>query len=149
VSPAAIALTPYAAMQVTTVMLPSYRETSLPGGGAFALDYSAKDVTATRTELGLRNGKSFLLTDSVLSLRGRLAWAHDYNTDRSASATFQALTGASFTVDGAAQPHDLALASASAELGWRNGFSIAATFEGEFSNVSRSYAGRGVARYTW
>ena len=30
-----------------------------------------------------------------------------------------------------------------------NGFSLAATFEGEFSNVTRSYAGKGVARYAW
>jgi len=32
---------------------------------------------------------------------------------------------------------------------WRNGFSLAATFEGEFSNFSRSYAGKGVVRYAW
>jgi hypothetical protein len=32
---------------------------------------------------------------------------------------------------------------------WRNGWSAAAIFEGEFSDVSRSYAGKGVARYTW
>ena len=32
---------------------------------------------------------------------------------------------------------------------WLNGFSLAAIFEGEFSGVSRSYAGKGVARYTW
>ena len=32
---------------------------------------------------------------------------------------------------------------------WLNGFSLAAIFEGEFSNVSRSYAGKGVARYAW
>ncbi len=30
-----------------------------------------------------------------------------------------------------------------------NGFSLAATFEGEFSDVTRSYAGKGVARYAW
>jgi hypothetical protein len=30
-----------------------------------------------------------------------------------------------------------------------SGFSLAATFEGEFSGVTRSYAGKGVARYTW
>jgi hypothetical protein len=30
-----------------------------------------------------------------------------------------------------------------------NGWSAAATFEGEFSNVTRSYAGKGVAQYQW
>jgi hypothetical protein len=32
---------------------------------------------------------------------------------------------------------------------WLNGVSLAATFEGEFSDVTRSYAGKGVARYAW
>ena len=32
---------------------------------------------------------------------------------------------------------------------WINGISLAATFEGEFSDVTRSYAGKGVARYNW
>jgi len=59
------------------------------------------------------------------------------------------LPGASFIVSGAAQAHDAALATASAELKWRNGFSVAATFEGEFSNATTSYAGKGVARYIW
>jgi hypothetical protein len=32
---------------------------------------------------------------------------------------------------------------------WKNGWSAAATFEGKFSNVTSSYAGRGVVRYQW
>jgi len=30
-----------------------------------------------------------------------------------------------------------------------NGFSLPETFEGEFSDVTRSYAGNGVVRYQW
>jgi hypothetical protein len=37
----------------------------------------------------------------------------------------------------------------SAEMKWLNGFSLAGTFEGEFSNVTESYAGKGVVRYSW
>ncbi len=39
--------------------------------------------------------------------------------------------------------------TASIEMKWRNGWSASATFEGEFSNVTSSYAGKGVARYVW
>jgi uncharacterized protein with beta-barrel porin domain len=74
---------------------------------------------------------------------------HDYNPDRAVAATFQALPGASFVVNGAAQSSDAALTTASAEMKWMNGWSAAATFEGEFSNVTRSYAGKGVVRYAW
>ena len=37
--------------------------------------------------------------------------------------------------------------SAGAEARWINGFSVAATFEGDFSNVTESYAGKGTIRY--
>jgi uncharacterized protein with beta-barrel porin domain len=89
------------------------------------------------------------MQDAILTLRGRAAWAHDFNTDRNIAATFQTLPGASFVVNGAAPAHDAALATASAEMKWLNDLSLAATFEGEFSGVTRSYAGKGVARYAW
>jgi len=89
------------------------------------------------------------MTDSIFTLRGRFAWAHDYDPDRSIGATFQTLPGASFVVNGAAQASDSALVTASVEKKWLNGWSAAATFEGEFSDVTRSYAGKGVVRYNW
>ena len=67
----------------------------------------------------------------------------------SIAATFQSLPGASFVVNGAAQASDAALTTASVEMKWLNGWSAAATFEGEFSDVTRSYAGKGVVRYQW
>ena len=57
-------------------------------------------------------------------------------------ATFQTLPGASFVVNGAAQAADSALITASAEMKWLNGWSAAATFEGEFSNVTRATPAR-------
>ena len=74
-----LGLTPYAAAQVTTTRLPAYAETVVSGANAFALSYLAKDVTAPRTELGLRSDKSFAVNDAMLTLRGRAAWAHDFN----------------------------------------------------------------------
>jgi len=32
---------------------------------------------------------------------------------------------------------------------WTNGWSAAATFEGEFSEITRGYAVKGVLRYAW
>ncbi len=142
-------LTPYAAGQFTTFTLPAYAETVVSGSNAFALAYAARSVTATRSELGLRTDKSFAMQNAVLTLRGRAAWAHDFNPDRSVAATFQALPGTSFVVSGARAAADSALTTASAEMKWLNGWSAAATFEGEFSHVTKSYAGKGVVRYAW
>ena len=144
-----VGLTPYAAAQFTTFDLPAYAEQVVSGANTFALGYASTSVTTTRSELGLRADKSYAMQNAVLTLRGRAAWAHDFNPDRAVGATFQALPGASFVVNGARQASNSALTTASAEMRWINGWSTAATFEGEFSDVTRSYAGKGVLRYAW
>jgi T5SS/PEP-CTERM-associated repeat protein len=144
-----IGITPYAAGQFTTFDLPAYAEQAVTGVNTFALAYASKSVTDTRSELGLRSDKSYAMPDGILTLRGRLAWAHGFNPGRNIGATFQTLPGASFVVGGAAQASDSALVTASVEKKWLNGWSVASTFEGEFSQLTRSYAGKGVVRYAW
>ncbi|GAA0018116.1 autotransporter-associated beta strand protein [Bradyrhizobium diazoefficiens] len=144
-----IGITPYAAAQVTNFNLPNYSEVSLNGGGLFALNYAAQSLTDTRSELGLRTDKSYAMQNGVLTLRGRAAWAHDYNPSRAVTALFQTLPGTSFVVNGARVDADSALLSASAEMKWLSGFSIAGTFDGEFSGNVTSYSGKGVFKYTW
>ncbi|WP_441259526.1 autotransporter outer membrane beta-barrel domain-containing protein [Bradyrhizobium sp. 521_C7_N1_3] len=142
-------VTPYAAAQVTTFHLPGYGETALVGSNQFALSYTAQDTTNVRTELGARTDQRFLVSDGVLTLRGRLAWAHDTNTSRLVSAAFQTLPGAAFTVNGAQPAADSALVGGRAEMKWRNGLSLAGTVEGEFSRSTQTYTGKGTVRYEW
>jgi autotransporter-associated beta strand protein len=144
-----IGITPYAAAQVTNFNLPNYSEVSLNGGGLFALNYAAQSLTDTRSELGLRTDKAFAMQNGVLTLRGRAAWAHDYNPSRAVIALFQTLPGTSFVVNGARVDADSALVSASAEMKWLSGFSVAGTFDGEFSGNVASYSGKGVFKYSW
>ncbi len=149
----AIAVTPYAAAQTTTFYLPSYAESATSGSNQFALSYASQTVTATRGELGARFDKTMPLAmpwrDALLTLRGRAAWAHDWNTGRSATATFQTLPGATFVVNGAQPAAYAALISAGADVAWGNGWTVAANFDGEFASTTRSYAGRGSLRYAW
>jgi autotransporter-associated beta strand protein len=142
-------LTPYAALQATSFMLPGYGETATSGSNQFALTYASQTTTDVRSELGARADKSFLMPDGVFTLRGRAAWAHDSNTNRPINATFQTLPGASFTVNGAQASPNSALVTTGAEMKWRNGISLAGTFEGEFSHTTQSYAGKGTVRYAW
>ncbi|WP_438279030.1 autotransporter outer membrane beta-barrel domain-containing protein [Nitrobacter sp.] len=144
-----VGITPYTAGQFTTFDLPAYAESVLSGANTFALANHAKSVTDIRSEVGLRTDKSYPVQDAILTLRGRLAWAHDFNPDRTVAATFQTLPGASFVVNGAAMASDAALVTGAAEMKWIDDWSVAATFESEFSNVTRSYAGKGTIRYVW
>jgi autotransporter-associated beta strand protein len=144
-----VGITPYAAAQFTAFSLPAYAESVVSSANTFALAYGARSVTDTRSELGIRADKSWAVPNAILTLRGRAAWAHDFNPDRAINSTFQALPGASFTVNGARQASESALTTASIEMKWMNGWSAAGSFEGEFSDLTRSYAGKGVVRYAW
>jgi outer membrane autotransporter protein len=141
--------TPYAAVVAQSFHTPSYAETDLNGGG-FGLAYAARDATDTRSELGGRYDKQIKLdSTTVLALRGRLAWAHDWISNPSLTATFQALPGASFIVNGAAPAKDSALVSAGSELRLQGGVSLAAKFDGQFARASSTYAGTATVRYAW
>jgi uncharacterized protein with beta-barrel porin domain len=87
--------------------------------------------------------------NAVLSLRGRLAWAHDWIGAPNLLPVFDALPGASFLVQGATPAKNAALTSAGAELRLRNGMSLLAKFDGEFASHSQTYAGTGTVPYTW
>ena len=120
------------------------------GSSAFALAYDSQSTTTTRIELGSWFDTSYVLDDdSTLTLFGRAAWAHDWYSDPSVTATFLSLPGASFTEFGAAPVHDSLLTSAGAQISFSNGVSLAGSFDGEFAEHSQSYGGTARLRYTW
>ena len=129
--------------------MPAFAESVVSGTPNFALNYAAESVNDLRSELGIRSDRSLAMSNGILTLRGRFAWAHDFDPDRAIAATFQGLPGASFVVNGAAQARDSALITASAEQKWTSGWSMAATFEEQLSDVSRTYAGKGIIHYRW
>jgi autotransporter-associated beta strand protein len=145
---AAIAVTPYAALQMQKYSAPSYSEADL-GAGGFGLNYSATNATDVRNELGARLDAPTSLGGMPFVLRGRVAWAHDSIGSPALNATLQSLPGASFTVHGAPIPRDTALASVGAELRIANGWLVSAKFDGEFAKGSQTFAGSAAIRYTW
>jgi autotransporter-associated beta strand protein/T5SS/PEP-CTERM-associated repeat protein len=142
-------IAPYAAIQAQSFRTPTYSETDVNGGG-FALGYNGRTATDTRSELGARFDRLLALNpNAALALRARLAWAHDWVSDPTLAAVFQALPGASFIVNGAAPAKNSALTSAGAELRLANGVTLIGKFDGEFASRSSTYAGTGTVRYTW
>jgi autotransporter-associated beta strand protein len=142
-------LTPYAAIQSQRFHTPGYSETDLNGGG-FALGFDSRNATDTRSELGGRFDRLLLLNpEAALTLRARVAWAHDWVSDPTLVALFQTLPGASFIVNGATPAKNSALVSEGAELRLANGVALLAKFDGEFASHSSTYAGTGTVRYTW
>jgi outer membrane autotransporter protein len=123
-------ITPYAAIQAQSFHTPGYSETDLTAGG-FALGYNARTASATRSELGARFDRLLLLNpEAALTMRARLAWAHDWVSDPTLAALFQTLPGASFAVNGATPAKNSALTSAGAELRLANGVALIGKFDG-------------------
>jgi outer membrane autotransporter protein len=144
-----VGVTPYAAVQAQSFRTPGYSEVDASGGG-FGLSYNSRTGTDTRSELGSRfDHVAAFDRNAVLTLRGRLAWAHDWVSDPALAAAFQALPGTGFIVNGATPAKNSALASAGAELRLVNGVTLSGKFDGEFARGSQTYAGTGTIRYTW
>jgi outer membrane autotransporter protein len=141
-------MTPYSAVQAQNFLTPDYRETDFNGG--FGLAYNANNATDMRSELGARFDKQIVLDRmAMLALRAKLAWAHDWVSDPTLAATFQALPGPSFIVNGATPAKNSALVSAGSELRLANGVSLNGKFDGEFARHSSTYAGTGRLRVNW
>ncbi len=140
-----LGLTPYAALQAQAVYMPGYDE----DGGSFALDYNANTATALRTELGVGIDTALGDDPSVARLFGRVAWAHDWNSDANVQASFASLDMSTFTVHGAEAPDNIALVTAGAEFGLTEATEFAATFDGEFADGYQSYAGSLTLTYSW
>ncbi len=144
-----VAVTPYAALNAQAFVTPGYSESD-PSGGGFGLTYMGRTATDIRGELGSRFDHAMALDPtSLLMLRAKLGYAHDWVSDPSLTAAFQALPGASFIVNGATPAHNAGLTSAGAELRFANGLAVGAKFDGEFAATSQTYAGTATVRYTW
>lgn len=141
-----IGVTPYAALQTTTMFLPTFGEV---GTSVFALDYAGRQPTVTRSELGARFDDEVFIDGRPLALRARAAWAHGWNTDCQAAATLRQIPAAQFNVYGAALPGDSVQVSLGASLGLGRGWTVSAAFDGEFWKHADSYAGRALVSYQW
>jgi uncharacterized protein with beta-barrel porin domain len=144
-------ITPYAAVQVQGFWTPAYSESGTLGAAdPLALTRNAQLATDVRTELGSRFDQAFALADSGrVSLFGRLAWAHDRQSNPNFTASFIGLPTATFLVNGATPPVNLALATAGAEWRVASGWSLLVKFDGEFASGSTTYTGTARVRYVW
>ncbi len=144
-----LGMTPYAAGQFTM-----FRLAADAGQPAYASEASTavsgnNGFIDSRSELGVRVSSSFALWGSVMNLRGRLAWAHDFTATQSTPAVFQAVADRGFMIGSTALAPNSALAGLAIELRNLNGWSAAANFDSELSSLVRSYTGKAVLRYAW
>ena len=76
------ALTPYAAGQVTSFWLPAYAETAVFGSRRVRAGLRRASRNRHPHRTGRPHRSLLCAPNGLLTLRGRLAWAHDFNPDR-------------------------------------------------------------------
>ena len=103
-----------------------------------------------RSEIGSWAEHAFRLAHgSGLKLFGRLAWAHDWQSNPAFGVTFLGLPAVSFVVNGATPPSDLLLLTAGAEWRWHSGWTLLGKLDGEFTDRSQTYTGTAKPQHTW
>ena len=147
------AVTPFAAVQVSQLWQNGFTETNpLPAGAVdpLGLSFGSRSVTSLPTFLGAQFDTRFVFRNGIaLSPYARLSWVHEFNPDRAINPSFIALPGAAFTVDGPRAASDAARIDAGGKLAINPNAWLFASFDGEFSSRSQSYAGKGGARFAW
>jgi outer membrane autotransporter protein len=147
------AVTPFAAVQFAELWQNGFTETNpVPAGaaGPLGLSFGSRSVTSLPTFLGAQFDTRFALSNGmVLSPYARLSWVHEFNPNRAIDASFIALPGAAFTVDGPRASRDAVRVDAGAKLAIGPNAWMFASFDGEFSDRSQSYAGKGGFRVAW
>jgi uncharacterized protein with beta-barrel porin domain len=145
-----VVLTPYGAVQAVNFEAPGYNEYASAGSSTYALAYNGQSATQTQVEIGSWIDKAMVLpTGMPLDLFGRLAYAHDWQTNLSLAASFLALPGTNFTVEGARLPSNLALVTTGATLNLAKNWKLTGKFDGEFAKGAEFYTGTARLQYTW
>lgn len=146
---------PYGGLVVQALQQNGYTETSrnvwTGGPGMLGLTVQPQTTTSVRSTLGAQFVTAIHANDdNMLRPWLKLGWAHEFNTNRSATATLSTvLPGAPFTVTGAQPLADALIVRTGFDLDLGNMVRLYGQFDGDFSGNARSYAGTGGIRLIW
>jgi outer membrane autotransporter protein len=147
------AVTPFAAVQFAELWQNGFTEANpVPAGapGPLGLTYGSISASSLPTFVGAQFDTRFAFSNGMaLSPYARASWVHEFKPNRAINAVFIALPGAAFTVDGPRAASDAVRIDAGAKLAIRPNAWLFASFDGEFSSRSQSYAGKGGVRVAW
>lgn len=144
-------VTPFAGLAVQALWQNAYSETAVDlatnGPGTMGLSFKASAATSVRSQLGGEVATTFRVGDRVtVTPRLRIAWAHEFVTDRQVNASFQTLPGSTFAVEGARPARDAAIVGAGVDIGFARNIGFFARFDGDLAPGGSAFAGSGGLR---
>ncbi|MBV8835001.1 MAG: autotransporter outer membrane beta-barrel domain-containing protein, partial [Alphaproteobacteria bacterium] len=146
-------VTPFGAVQVSSLRQAGYTEASTTTAGApgiLGLTYQPITVNSLPTFLGLQlDSRVMFANGMVWSPYLRAAWVHEFSPARTITASLTTLSNPAFTVDGARAASDAARLDVGSRLALTRNISVSASFNGEFSGREQIYSGTGALRVSW
>ena len=147
-----LSVTPFAAVQVSKLWQNGFTETNIApaGAGVLGLTEGSVAVSSLPTFLGVQfDSRYYLPGGTVLSPYTRVSWVHEFNPTRQVTNSFIALPGTLFTVDGPHAARNAAKVEVGGKLAITRSVKAFASFDGELSNRSQAYAGKGGVIVSW
>jgi outer membrane autotransporter protein len=140
------AVTPFVAMEIAKLWTDGFAES----GGILGLTLPSTSHVSAPTFAGARLEKAFILSNGwTFTPNVSAAWVHEFSPVRDLSAGLSVLPASAFVVDGARPASNAAQVKAGAKLALNPWAAVYANFEGEFSNKSQTYAGKGGVKVSW
>jgi outer membrane autotransporter protein len=141
------AVTPFAAMQGIVVFQNGVAES---GAGAVDLHVNAQTNGSARSVLGVELAHALPVgLASPLALTLRAGWGHEFaSTARTATASFDGLPGAAFTVNGAPVPRDSAVIGIGATLSLPS-VDLFLRYDGSLASAASTHSGTAGARFAF
>ena len=148
-----LAVTPFAAVQFAELWQAGYSEASTTVTGApgiLGLSYAPRNVSSLPTFLGAQVDTRVPLANGTMwSPYARVSWVHEFDPVREITASFIALPVTGFSVDGPRAARDALRIDAGSKIAISKSAALFSNFEGEFSNRSQMYAGKGGVKFSW
>lgn len=147
-------VTPFANLTVQALSQSAYAESSRTAGsgapGMLGISMQAQTSTSVRSVLGAQFETAVTAGDgNLIRPKLRLGWAHEFNTNRSATAAFTLLPNAPFQVIGAEPAPDALTVGVGLDIELGGALRLYGQFDGEFASNARAFAATGGLRLVW
>ena len=130
---------PFVAMQATSLQMNSFNESNTNNLG---LAVAGNTTMSEPGSLGVQLDHSFDISDKwTLYPLLRMAWVHEFQTDRSVNASLQGLPTSNWTVNGASAASNAANVGITVQAMSKHGVAVFASGNTETSSSTQSYMG--------
>lgn len=143
-------VSPYVAIQGTSLGNSGFTETTTTAAGAMGLAVQGRGGSSVPGALGVQFDRRFLIDDDwAIRPVLRLAWVHEFSGTRAVTAGLAAIPASAWTVQGASAATDAADINLSVQVLHRNGLALTASAEAYAAPRTTGVQGQLRVSYQW